>query len=128
METWNKGVGGMLGTGGTRVSGRRLDHFSSFLLCDSETRSPPIDWATRQNAAQLNSTQSRFSNYGQCKPEVAGDVTSGVAVDYVSLEICVKFGNPMLNTGRMIRLFVDRTRFTLFCAVFSGILQPTRGS
>ena len=63
-----------------------------------------------------------FSNVERCRQEVADDVVSDVAVDYVGMGVRVKFGDSMLNSGRIIQLFVGRTRFTQFCAGFNCIL------
>ena len=61
------------------------------LTCDqhvkSDTRSPPTGWA-RQNTAPLNfdwksseaAFSAVFSNFAKCRPEVVGDVISGMAV------------------------------------------------
>ena len=68
----------------------------------------------------------RFSNFDKCRPEVAGDGKSGVALGYVGTDVCANVGDFRLNSGQIIRLF-GRTRFTHFCAVFSCILRPTGG-
>ena len=51
------------------------------------TRSPPIGWARQQSHATKirpkavgGSIFGRFSNVDKCRPEVAGDVISGVVV------------------------------------------------
>ena len=57
------------------------------------TRNSPIGWA-RQNAMPLyfNAKPSEppfsavFSNFDKCSAEVAGDVSSGVALDQVDME------------------------------------------
>ena len=41
-----------------------------------------------------------FSNFEKCRPEVAGEVITGVAVDYVSMDVRVEFGDSTLNTGK----------------------------
>ena len=58
-----------------------------------------------------------FSNFDKCPPEAARDVVSGVAVNYVGMDVPAKFGDARLNSGR--------TRFTHFCTVFNCLLQPT---
>ena len=40
-----------------------------------------------------------FSNFDQCRLEVAGDVVSGVAEDWVGLDVRVKIGDSTLKTG-----------------------------
>ena len=56
-------------------------------------------------------TQSRrrrhfqpFLNFDKCRPEVAGDVISGTAVDFASLEVLVKFGDSDCRRGEVIDL------------------------
>ena len=44
----------------------------------------------------------RFPNFDKCRPEVAGDVISGVAVDYVGIDVRATFGESGLNSGRTI--------------------------
>ena len=44
-------------------------------------------------------------NFDNCRSEVAGDVTSGVALDYVGMDVQVKFGDFRLSSGRIIQLF-----------------------
>ena len=58
-----------------------------------------------------------LSNFDYCRPEEAGAVISCVALDYVSIDAIANFGESVLNSGRMIRLLADRTRFAHFCAV-----------
>ena len=48
----------------------------------------------------------RFRNFYNCRSEVAGDVISGVAVDYVGMDVCTTFGESGLNSDRIILLFV----------------------
>ena len=43
-----------------------------------------------------------FSNFDKCRPEVAGDIISDVAVDYVHMDIHATFGGSKLNSGRII--------------------------
>ena len=51
-----------------------------------------------------------FSSFDKCRPKAAGDVMSGVAVDYVGMDVNIKVGDSTLNRGLIIRLFADRTR------------------
>ena len=67
----------------------------------------------------------RFSNFDKCQPEVAGDVMSSTALDYVGMDVPASFGDSQSNSGRIIRPFVRPDPFAHFCAVFSCILQPT---
>ena len=59
----------------------------------------------------------RVSNIGKRRSEVVDDVISAVAVDWVGVDVPVKFGDSMLNSDRIMRLFVGRTSFSDFCAV-----------
>ena len=69
----------------------------------------------------------RFSNFKKCRLEVAGDVISSVAVDYVGMDVGATFGESGLNTCRIILLLAGRTRFTRhFCAVFNWIFAADR--
>ena len=43
-----------------------------------------------------------FSNFDKCRLEVAGDVISGVAVDWISVDVCTKFGDSVSNRSRYI--------------------------
>ena len=47
----------------------------------------------------------RFPNYDKCLSEVADDVISGVAVDYVGMDVRAIFGESWLYSGRIIWLF-----------------------
>ena len=38
-----------------------------------------------------------FSNFHKCRPEVAGDVISGNAVELVCVDVCAKCGDSRLN-------------------------------
>ena len=60
----------------------------------------------------------RFSNFDKCQPEAAGDVISGMALDYVSTYVVASVGANRLNSGQIIRLFV---RPDLFCAHLCSI-------
>ena len=57
---------------------------------------------------------SHFANFDKCRPEVAGDVTSSVALDCVGMNVCAKFGDSRLNGGRIIRLFGQPDPFHAF--------------
>ena len=46
----------------------------------------------------------RFANFYKCQSEVADDVISRVAVDYVDMDILATFGESGLNSGRLILL------------------------
>ena len=41
----------------------------------------------------------RFSNLDKCRPEAAGDVISGMALDYVGMGVRASFGDYKLNSG-----------------------------
>ena len=58
------------------------------------------------------------------KPTMADDV-SDEAVDSFGVDVRVKYDDSALNSDRVVRVFVDRIRFTHFCVVFTCILQPT---
>ena len=45
-----------------------------------------------------------FANSDKCRSEVAGDVISGVAVDYVSVDVHARLGASELRGGRVIGL------------------------
>ena len=53
---------------------------------------------------------------------------SDVAVDQVGMDVRVKFGNSILNNGRIIQLVTSHTSFTHFCAVFNCILRSSGSS
>ena len=61
---------------------------------------------------------SRFSNFDKCRPEVAGDISSGRALYYVGTDVSASFGNSRLYSGRTIRLLV---RLDPFCALLCSI-------
>ena len=46
----------------------------------------------------------RFSNFDNCRPEVAGDVMSGAALVYVGVDVPTKFGDSRSSRSRDIRL------------------------
>ena len=68
----------------------------------------------RQPNSAVGGIFCRFSNFYKWRPKVAGDVMSGVALVYVGVDVCAKFGDSRLNSGRIIRLFAGQTRFTHF--------------
>ena len=45
---------------------------------------------------------SIYSNTDKCRPEVAGDVISCLAVESVGMEVRAKHGDSRLNSGRII--------------------------
>ena len=93
-----------------------------------KTRSPPIGWARQHAAPQKfdeKPQQVAFSvvfspKFDKRRPEVAGDVISGVAVDQVAIDFHVKCSDSTLNGGPIIRL-ACQTSFTHVCAVFNCI-------
>ena len=44
----------------------------------------------------------RFATIDKCRSEADGDVISGVAVDYVGMDVPATFGESALNSGRII--------------------------
>ena len=44
----------------------------------------------------------RFPNFDKFRPEVAGEVVSGVAIEYVVMDVRATFGESGLNSGRII--------------------------
>ena len=62
----------------------------------------------------------------RCRPELASDRLSGVAVDKVGLGVYARFGDSRLNSSRIIRVIaLPDPFFAHFCAVFNCLLQPT---
>ena len=60
-----------------------------------------------------DSTFDRFSNFVKCRPEVAGEVISGMA-----MVVRAKFGDSRLNSGGTIRLFGRPDQFcSLLCSI-----------
>ena len=52
--------------------------------------------------------RGRSSNFDKCRPELAGEVISDATLAYVGVDDRAKFGDSMLNSGRIngiIRLF-----------------------
>ena len=47
-------------------------------------------------------------NFNKCRPEAAGDVISGMALDYVGTYVPASVGDSWLNSGWIIWLFVRR--------------------
>ena len=54
-----------------------------------------------------------FSNFHKCRPEVAGDVLSGVEVEWVGVDVRAKFGDSRLNSDRVNRLYARPDPFLL---------------
>ena len=75
-----------------------------------------------------NGIFGRFSNLNKCRLEAAGDVISGVVLDYVSMDVPASFGEYKLKVVELFDPLSARTRFAHFCAIFNYILQPTRSS
>ena len=70
-----------------------------------------------------------FPSFDKCRSEVAGDVISSVAVEYIGMDVRVTFGESGLNSGRIIGLFEGPYPFyARSCPVFNCILQPTRSN
>ena len=91
------------------------------------------NWLGRQNAAPLKfdpklsdtAFSAVFSNFDKCRQEVADDVIFCAVEGDVGMDVSVKVLDSTLNSGRIIRLIADRTRFAHFCAVVNCILEPT---
>ena len=102
------------------------------LACEQSTLDPAIGLAQRhQNSTQSRRKCSIFGrvlHFEKCRQEVADHITSDVAVRLGRHDVCVKFGDSVLNSDRIIQLFASSARFTHFCAVFNCILQPTGSS
>ena len=68
----------------------------------------PTNWWRRQNSSLLKfdpkPSEAAFLNFDICRTEVADDVISGVAVDWVVVDVLAKFGDSRLSNGRIIRL------------------------
>ena len=85
------------------------------------TKKPTNTWG-KQNGAPLKFNPKPyeaallgvFLNFEKYRPEVADDATSSLAADQVGMDACVKFGDFMSNTGRIIRLLAGCTHFTHF--------------
>ena len=79
--------------------------FVGFLL--TEERIPPIGWV-RQNAGhkKFGPKQSEaafsaiFSNFNRSRPEAASDVMSGVAVEYVGMDVSINVGDYRSTRSR----------------------------
>ena len=56
---------------------------------------------TALDLMQTKPSDAAFSNFDQCRPEAAGDVMSGMALDYVG-RVPESFGDSRLNNGRII--------------------------
>ena len=102
---------------------------------EQETRSSPIAWA-RQNGmplkSDLKSSEAAFSavfNFDKCQSEICGDVMSGVAVDWVRVDVRVKFGDSRLQMAELFDSLTDVPVFCTFLQYLIGfILQLTRGN
>ena len=66
-----------------------------------------------------------FWNFDKYRPEVADDVISSTHVEYVCMDVQVKFGDVTLNMGLIVRLVAGCSGFTYLYAVFNCRLQPT---
>ena len=69
------------------------------------TRSPPIGRSSGQakrSATKIRPKAVESDIFDKCQPEVAGGIISGVAVDQASVDIYVKCGDSMLNSGQII--------------------------
>ena len=64
-----------------------------------------------------NDTSAVFSNFQKCQPEVDEDVISGLAVDYVGMNVRVKFDDSKLNIDRIIRLFACAPVLRTLCSI-----------
>ena len=107
-----------------------------------KTRSPPKVGASETPRCQYSSfekfedafdtvldlMQTKPSNFDKCRPEEAGDVMSGVALDYVGTDVRASFSGPRLNNGRIINSLSSRIRLAHVCPVFGVILQSTGSS
>ena len=67
-----------------------------------------------------------FANFHKCRPQVAGDVISGMTVDQVGMDGLAKFGDSRSNISRIIQHFGQPNQFYAFCAAFNYSLQPSR--
>ena len=54
------------------------------------------------NKAVVGGIFGRFSNFSKCRSQVAGEVISGPAVDYVGMDVLATCGGSGLNSGRNI--------------------------
>ena len=67
-------------------------------------------WCTKYAQATYTKPELAFSavssNFEKCRPEEAGDVISGMALDYVGMDVPAKLGNSRSNGSGDIR-FVD---------------------
>ena len=59
----------------------------------------PTNWSdqARRHATKIRPDAvggifGHFPNFDKCRPEKAGDVIAGVAVEYIGMDVCVKFG------------------------------------
>ena len=74
-------------------------------------RCSPIGGEVNRRATQIRPKAvesgifSHFPNFDKCRSQVAGDVISGVVVDYVGMDGRATFCESGLNSGRIILLF-----------------------
>ena len=54
-----------------------------------------------------------LSNVDKCRPEAAGDVISGMALEYVGADVPANIGDSTLNSGRIIQLLAGRTNLRI---------------
>ena len=69
-------------------------------------------------------------NFDKCRPEAAGNVISGIALDYVSIDVPANFGNYRLNSSQ-IKLFDVCPAIPVLCTFVQYLitfLQPTGSS
>ena len=70
-----------------------------------------------------NSTESQRRRHflpflrNNCRLEVPGDVISGVTLDFVGMDVCVKYGDCRLNVGWIITLYRLEPFYTLLCSI-----------
>ena len=88
------------------------------------TGSPPIGGQAKRHATKIHpklleaTFSAVFSNFDKRWPEVADDVIFSVAVDYVVLDVRVKFNDCTWNSGWIIQLFLLPDPFyAFFCSI-----------
>ena len=69
-----------------------------------------------------------FSNFDKCRPEVDGNVISGVAVDKVGMDVLQNWAILRQTVAKRFDSLASSTRFMHFYAVFDCILHPTESS
>ena len=77
-------------------------HYSN--LCQVTTRSKPPIGRASQKAATLK-FDTKLSNCDKCRPEIAGDVTSGVAwaLERVGMDVGRQSFNSVMRTSRLLQ-------------------------